>query len=104
MNLKVKALAFASVFVLMQMLASAQEAKRMSIEEALELGIANSKNLKIDDAKIVEATAAIDEAKNKQLPDLKISGSYLRLTNANVNLRTAQSSSEGGAQQELPQR
>ncbi|MCH5687184.1 TolC family protein [Niabella sp. W65] len=49
----------------------------------------------MDDAKIVEAAAAIDEAKNRQLPDLKVSGSYLRLTNANINLKTGQQSSGG---------
>ncbi|MCH5720330.1 TolC family protein [Niabella hibiscisoli] len=72
---------------------NAQDKRGLTLQEALELGIANSKNLKIDDAKIIEATAAIDEAKNRQLPDLKVSGSYLRLTNANINLKTGQQSS-----------
>lgn len=77
---------------------NAQEVKKLSLNEAVELGIANSKNLKIDDAKIVEAAAAIDEAKNRQLPDLKLSGSYLRLTNANINLRTGQQPAAGEGQ------
>src|SRR5690606_7551981 len=68
---------------------NAQNVRRISLQEAVELGVANSKNLKIDSAKIAEATAAIDEAKNKQLPDLNVSGSYLRLTNANVNINTS---------------
>lgn len=76
----------------------AQETRKISLNDAIQLGEQNSKNLKIDDAKIVEAAAAIDEAKNRQLPDLKISGSYLRLTNANVDLKLKQSSSEEGEQ------
>lgn len=77
--------------------AQAQEPRPMGLEEAVALGVANSKNLKIDNARIVEAAAAIDEAKNKQLPDLKLSGNYLRLTNANIDLKTSQNSEGEGS-------
>lgn len=66
---------------------SAQEKKMLTLDEAIEMGIKNSKNLKIDEAKISEATADLLEAKNRQLPDFNLSGSYLRLTNANVDLK-----------------
>lgn len=59
--------------------ANAQEKKTLSLDEAVQLGIQNSKNLKIDAAKIEEATADLLEAKNRQLPELKISGSYMYL-------------------------
>ncbi|WP_106915158.1 TolC family protein [Chryseobacterium aurantiacum] len=59
--------------------ANAQEKKNLSLDEAVQLGIQNSKNLKIDAAKIEEATANLLEAKNKQLPELKVSGSYMYL-------------------------
>ncbi|UKB80960.1 TolC family protein [Chryseobacterium sp. MEBOG07] len=59
--------------------ANAQEKKTLSLDEAVQLGIQNSKNLKIDAAKIEEATADLLEAKNKQLPELKVSGSYMYL-------------------------
>ncbi|MCH5721157.1 TolC family protein [Niabella hibiscisoli] len=93
MNRTAKALLFFSAALLSYADINAQDKRGLTLQEALELGIANSKNLKIDDAKIIEATAAIDEAKNRQLPDLKVSGSYLRLTNANINLKTGQQSS-----------
>ncbi|MDR2238230.1 MAG: TolC family protein [Chryseobacterium sp.] len=57
----------------------AQEKKQLSLDEAVQLGIQNSKSLKIDAAKIEEATANLLEAKNRQLPELKISGSYMYL-------------------------
>ncbi|AKK71429.1 transporter [Chryseobacterium gallinarum] len=58
---------------------NAQEKRTLSLDEAVRLGIQNSKNLKIDAAKIEEATADLLEAKNRQLPELKVSGSYMYL-------------------------
>ncbi|KFF75553.1 transporter [Chryseobacterium sp. P1-3] len=58
---------------------NAQEKRILSLDEAVRLGIQNSKNLKIDAAKIEEATADLLEAKNRQLPELKVSGSYMYL-------------------------
>ena len=48
--------------------ANAQEKKTLTLDEAVQLGIQNSKNLKIDAAKIEEATADLWEANNRQLP------------------------------------
>jgi outer membrane protein len=58
---------------------NAQEKKQLTLDEAVQLGIQNSKNLKIDAAKIEETTADLLEAKNRQLPELKVSGSYMYL-------------------------
>ncbi|MFZ4929662.1 TolC family protein [Chryseobacterium sp. Mn2064] len=70
--------------------ANAQEKKTLSLDEAVQLGIQNSKNLKIDAAKIEEATADLLEAKNKQLPELKVSGSYMYLPiKPNVDIKLA---------------
>ncbi|MBZ4190481.1 TolC family protein [Niabella beijingensis] len=74
---------------------SAQEVKKLSVEEAVTLGLESSKHLKIDEAKILQATAAVEEAKNHQLPDLKISGSYMRLTSAHINMKSAQEPADG---------
>lgn len=76
---------------------NAQETKMLSLDEAIEMGIKNSKNLKIDEAKISEATADLLAAKNRQLPDFKLSASYLRLGNANVDLKFLKPSSNGNA-------
>ncbi|MDC8103096.1 MULTISPECIES: TolC family protein [Chryseobacterium] len=75
---------------------NAQEKKQLSLDEAVRLGIQNSKNLKIDAAKIEEATADLLEAKNKQLPDFKLSGQYMRLTNAKVDVKFLNESGSGG--------
>jgi len=72
---------------------SAQEIKKISLDEAINMSIANSKNLKLANAKIAEAVAGVTEAKNNQLPNFNVSGSYLRLNSANIDLKTKGDSS-----------
>ncbi len=75
----------------------AQEVKPLSLDEAVHLGIMNSKSLKIDAAKIEEATADLLEAKNRQLPELKVSGSYMYLPlKPTIDLKLPGVSAEGG--------
>ncbi|MEF9479395.1 TolC family protein [Chryseobacterium sp. 1B4] len=77
--------------------ANAQEKKTLSLDEAVQLGIQNSKNLKIDAAKIEEATADLLEAKNRQLPELKVSGSYMYLPiKPNIDIKLPGVSGAGG--------
>lgn len=79
------------------MYTNAQEKKQLSLDEAVQLGIQNSKNLKIDAAKIEEATADLLEAKNRQLPELKVSGSYMYLPiKPNIDLKLPGVSAAGG--------
>lgn len=77
--------------------AQAQAKRLLTLDEAVRLGIQNSKNLKIDQAKIEEATANYLEAKNNRLPSLKVSGSALALGNANVDLKVLKPSENGGS-------
>ncbi len=66
----------------------AQESRRLTLQDAIELSIKNSKNLQLANAKIAEATAGLQAEYNNRLPDFKVSGSYIRLNAANVNLKT----------------
>jgi len=77
----------------------AQAPMKLTVNEAIRLGLQNSGKLKISEAKIQEAEAAYHEAKDRQLPDVKVSGSYLRLNNPSVDLKIKTSSSSGGGQQ-----
>lgn len=77
--------------------AQAQAKRLLTLDEAVRLGIQNSKNLKIYQAKIEEATANYLEAKNNRLPSLKVSGSALALGNANVDLKVLKPSENGGS-------
>lgn len=82
--------------------ARAQEKRSLTLPEAVVLGTKNSHLLKNSQARITEATAALQEAVEKKLPDAKLSGSYLRLNSANVDLKTKSTGSSGGVQNEAP--
>ena len=75
---------------------NAQAKKMLTLDEAVSLGIQNSKNLKIDQAKIDMATANYLEAKNNRLPSFKVSASALALANANVDLKILKPAENGG--------
>ncbi|AZI68051.1 TolC family protein [Kaistella daneshvariae] len=93
MNKPLLVLSFLGIFPF----AKSQSVKQLSLAEAIELGLQNSQNLQIDEAKIQEATANYLEAKNNRLPSLKASASALALANANVDLKIAPPAQGGGA-------
>jgi outer membrane protein TolC len=83
-------------FSLVGLQVTAQEKRPITLSEAVDLGIKNSKQLKNSQAKIEEATAALKEALNNQLPDAKLSASYLWLSSANVDMKIKSNNSGGG--------
>ena len=98
MNHKLKCLVIAILtgFAINQ--ASAQEAKKLSLQQAIDLSLKNNKNIRISNAKIEEATALVKEAKDRQLPDLNVSGNYLWLPNSpGIKLKTGSDSSGAGS-------
>lgn len=73
----------------------AQSTKSLTLKETIDLSIKNSGQLKVSQAKVNEATAALKEAVERRLPDFKVNGSYLYLPiEPNVNLKTG--SGNGG--------
>ncbi len=66
----------------------AQDVKKLTLNEAIQLSLTNSKQLKSSSAKISGATAILQQAHDRQLPDFNISGSYIRLTNPVLSLKT----------------
>lgn len=74
----------------------AQETKTLTLNEAIELGLKNSNQLKSNEAKILEATANIKEAEERKLPDASVSGSYLYLpVHPTIDLKTGSGSGGG---------
>jgi outer membrane protein len=73
----------------------AQDTKTLTLKEAVELSIKNSKQLQLSKARIDEAVAATKEATQRRTPDVNVSANYLRLNSANVKLAgTGDSSSK----------
>ncbi len=73
----------------------AQQTRQLSLQEAIQLSVDNSKSLKVSQAKIDQATAELSEAKLRQYPDLKVSGSYLRVNQPNVDMKVKLGSGSG---------
>jgi outer membrane protein TolC len=92
--------ALALIISFMTLGASAQSkdsAKLLSLSEAIDLSIKNSKELKLNHAKVDEALASLREAKDARLPDLSVSASYLRLTDPGLTLKNQKPDNGGGS-------
>ncbi len=77
--------------------------KPLSLKEAIDLSIKNSKQLRASQARIEEAEGALRQAKDNQLPGASVSGTYMRLTTPTISTKTKlfgsqdSSGSSGGA-------
>lgn len=66
----------------------AQEARPLSLQEAVDLSVKNSHELKAAAARNDQAGAQLKQAMNNQLPNASVSGSYLRLASPNISVKT----------------
>ncbi len=79
--------------LMMMQFTQAQETKTLTLTEAVELGLKNSNQLKVNEAKILEASANLKEAEDKKLPDASVTGSYLYLPlNPSIDMKTGSGS------------
>src|SRR4051794_36349915 len=76
---------------------SAQNTRNITLKEAIDLSIKNSKQLKSRQAQIQQAVAATQEAIERRLPEAGVSGSYLRLNNPNVSLKVQKTDTTRGS-------
>lgn len=94
MKSKLKTLLVAPALLLIGFV-HAQDKKILTLDEAIDLSLKNSHQLKSDKAKIDEAAGALKEAAEKRLPNATVSGSYIRLNTANIDLKTKSNSGSG---------
>jgi outer membrane protein len=85
------------VVIFFAQLSMSQEKRMLTVKEAIDLSIKNSKQLKASKARIDAAVAKVKEAEDNRLPNFNVSGSYLRLSNANIDLKTQSNNSSGGS-------
>ena len=64
--------------------AKAQEKKKMSLREAVEIAISKSNDAVLANSKIENSKLEVQIAKNNLYPNLKLSGQYLQLSSANL--------------------
>jgi len=91
-------LALLLVFVAAIQPVNAQTSRALSLQEAIELGVKNSYELKMNQAKVMEASAAVKEALDARLPDASASAAYLRLTHPTIDLKAKTGSGSGSSQ------
>ena len=95
MRNKLKIILIITSFLALQV--NAQEKKTLGLNEAIDLSLQNSKELKTSQAKIDEATAAAREALNNRLPDAKLGAAYLRFTTPDFQLKTKTNAGGSGS-------
>ena len=72
----------------------AQETK-LSLDEAINLAVTKSTEATLADTKVATSKLEVDNVKNNVYPSLKVSGSYLRVSDPTLNLKVPLGSSSG---------
>ena len=72
----------------------AQEKRKLTLKEAIEMALQNSTSADLATTKVKSAELALANIKNNQYPNAKISGQYMRLSSADVksNLQSSSAS------------
>lgn len=78
--------------------ATAQQKTHLSLNEAVSIALSKSDETKLADIKAATKSYELQGVKMNQYPDLKISGQYLRLTNADIRLKSSGEASEPDAE------
>jgi outer membrane protein TolC len=86
----------------LQNLTAQDSSRKITLKEAIDLGISSSHLLKNNKAKIDEAIAATQEANERKLPDFSVSGSYIYLP-VQPNIVMHNSSGSGGGSPKVNQ-
>jgi len=99
---KLKAVCALAIFLFLGKTALSQDSLRhITLNEAIDLSLQNSKMLKASRARIDQAVANTTIAKQNQLPDLKVTGGYVWLP-VQPNISTSLKSGNSGGQPSEP--
>ncbi len=78
-------------------IAIAQQQRTLTLKEAVDLSIKNSKQLKASKARTDAAISQVTEAEENRLPNFGVSASYLRLNSAHIDLKSNSNSTGSGS-------
>lgn len=70
--------------------------RHLSMEDAITMSLKASKQLRISNARIADAEAGLKEARERRLPDLKLTAAYLRLAAPDIDLKISTSKPDQG--------
>ena len=74
-------------FLLFALALQAQEKKQLTLDEAINLAVTKSTEATLADTKVITSKFDLDNTKNSQYPDFKVSGQYMRITDPTVKFR-----------------
>lgn len=81
MSIQIRSLKFVFLFLIVSFqISSAQEKLKLTIEQAMEIGLQNSKTLHASSMKVKSSEAKVKEVFASRLPSIKLSASYRRLS------------------------
>ena len=98
--MKVSQFVFYGIFFIGISSVAAQEKTSLTLNEAINLAWAKSNEVTLANTKVKTKKYELQSTKNNQYPDVKLSGQYQRLANANINFKLNQNNT--GSQQALP--
>ena len=98
--MKVSQFVFYGIFFIGISSVTAQEKTSLTLNEAINLAWAKSNEVTLANTKVKTKKYELQSTKNNQYPDVKLSGQYQRLANANINFKLNQNNT--GSQQALP--
>lgn len=75
-----------------------QERKTLSLKDAIEIAITKSNEATLANTRVETSKLELESVKNNLYPSVKISGQYLRLTNADVKSNLGSGSSDSNAE------
>lgn len=78
---------YVTIFFSLLALSGLAQVRILSLQEALDLSLQNNKQLRLSQLSVAEAQNQLREAQNRRLPDLSVSGAYLRMSHASVDLK-----------------
>ncbi|WP_229216589.1 TolC family protein [Dyadobacter sp. 3J3] len=90
-------MAFVAVGLILIASHSFGQTRNITLEEAVELSLKNSKQLKLSQSNVDMAGLNIRQIKDNQLPSFSVSASYLRVNSPNINLKSSSSSDSSGS-------
>jgi outer membrane protein TolC len=86
---------FFAIFLFGTVAATAQQKTSLPLKDAVHLALSKSNEIGLANSKVNTKKYELQSVKNNQYPDFKLSGQYLRLTSANVNLKTRNQTETG---------
>lgn len=87
---------------LLGMSAQAQQKTSLSLKEAIGIALSKSDEVNLANTKAATKNFEKQSVQMNQYPDLKISGQYMRLTTADVTLKSSQEAAEGSNESASP--